>query len=148
MRPSWDEYFMEIAEIVKKRSTCLRRQIGAVIVKDKQILTTGYNGAPKDLTHCNDLGCERERLNIPSGERHELCRALHAEQNAIIQGAYNGVSVKDSTLYTTTRPCSLCAKMCINAGIKRIVFKGDYPDEMSMKLLMEANIELVSIDSK
>ncbi|KXZ40533.1 dCMP deaminase [Alkalithermobacter thermoalcaliphilus JW-YL-7 = DSM 7308] len=148
MRPSWDEYFMEIAQIVKKRSTCLRRSIGAVIVKDKQILSTGYNGAPKNLKHCEQLGCERERLNIPSGQRHELCRALHAEQNAIIQAAYNGVSVKGATLYTTTRPCSLCAKMCINAGIERIVFKGDYPDDMSINLLKEANVELCCIDTE
>ncbi len=148
MRPTWDEYFMEIAEIVKKRSTCLRRQIGAVIVKEKQILSTGYNGAPKELTHCMDIGCKREKLNIPSGERHELCRALHAEQNAIIQAAYNGVSIKDSILYTTTRPCILCAKMCINAGIKKIVFNGDYPDEMSLEILEEAGIHLKKIDSK
>lgn len=145
MRPSWDEYFMEIADIVKKRSTCLRRQVGAVIVKNKQILSTGYNGAPKELKHCGEIGCKRQELNIPSGERHELCRALHAEQNAIIQAAYNGVSIKDSTLYATTRPCILCAKMCINAGITRIVFNGDYPDEMSVQILKEAGIELLNI---
>lgn len=145
MRPSWDEYFMEIAEIVKKRSTCMRRQVGAVIVKDKQILSTGYNGAPKNLEHCEEIGCKRKELNIPSGERHELCRALHAEQNAIIQAAYNGVSISASTLYATTRPCILCAKMCINAGIVRIVYSGDYPDDMSVQILKEANIELVNI---
>lgn len=143
MRPSWDEYFMEIAEVVKKRSTCIRRQVGAIIVKDKQILTTGYNGAPKNLEHCQNIGCKREEMHIPSGERHELCRALHAEQNAIIQAAYNGVSIKDATLYVTTRPCVLCAKMCINAGIKKIIYKGDYPDDLSAQLLEEANVEMI-----
>lgn len=109
MRPSWDEYFMEIAEVVKKRSTCIRRQVGAVIVRDKQILTTGYNGSPRNLEHCENIGCKRQELNIPSGERHELCRALHAEQNAIIQAAHNGISVDGATLYVTTRPlCFVC----------------------------------------
>lgn len=145
MRPSWDEYFMEIAEIVKKRSTCIRRQVGAIIVKEKQILTTGYNGSPRNLEHCESIGCKRQELNIPSGQRHELCRALHAEQNAIIQAAYNGVSINGSTLYVTTRPCILCAKMCINAGIIKIIYKGDYPDEMSKQILEEAGIEMISI---
>lgn len=143
MRPSWDEYFMEIAEIVKKRSTCIRRQVGAIIVKDKQILTTGYNGSPKNLEHCESIGCQREALKIPSGQRHELCRALHAEQNAIIQAAHNGVGISESTLYVTTRPCVLCAKMCINAGIKKIIYKGEYPDEMSTEMLKEAGIDLI-----
>ena len=143
LRPSWDEYFMEIAEVVKKRSTCIRRHVGAIIVKDKQILTTGYNGAPRNLEHCEKIGCKREQMKVPSGERHELCRALHAEQNAIIQAAYSGVSINGATLYVTTRPCVLCAKMCINAGIKRIIYKGDYPDTLSMELLDEAGIEMV-----
>ena len=143
MRPSWDEYFMEIAEVVKKRSTCIRRQVGAVIVRDKQILTTGYNGSPRNLEHCENIGCKRQELNIPSGERRELCRALHAEQNAIIQAAHNGISVDGATLYVTTRPCVLCAKMCINAGILKIVYEGDYPDDMSTELLKEAGIELI-----
>ena len=138
MRPSWDEYFMEIAEVVKKRSTCTRRQVGAILVKDKQILTTGYNGSPKNLDHCDKTGCKRQELNIPSGQRHELCRALHAEQNAIIQAAHNGVGINGATLYVTTRPCVLCAKMCINAGISRIIYKGDYPDDMSNEMLEEA----------
>lgn len=147
MRASWDEYFMEIAEIVKTRSTCLRRQVGAVIVKDNRILTTGYNGAPSGISHCTDLGyCERERLNIPSGQRHELCMALHAEQNAIIQAANVGVSTKGGTLYVTLQPCVICAKMAVNAGIVKIVYKGSYPDELSMRILNEANIELVVME--
>ncbi len=143
MRAEWDEYFMEIAEIVKKRSTCLRRQVGAVIVKDNRIITTGYNGAPSGLKHCEEIGgCEREKLHIPSGQRHELCRALHAEQNAIIQAALAGVSTKDCTIYVTTQPCVICSKMIINSGIKRIVYKGPYPDELSLAMLNEANIEI------
>lgn len=148
MRPSWDEYFMEIAEIVKKRSTCKRRHVGAIIVKDKQILTTGYNGSPKNLKHCEEIGCKREQMNIPSGQRHELCRALHAEQNAIIQAAHNGVNINGSTLYVTTRPCVLCAKMCINAGIEKIVYLGDYPDELSKEILEEAGIEMINFSEK
>ncbi len=145
MRPSWDEYFMQIVDLVKSRSTCLRRQVGALIVKDKRILATGYNGAPMGCRHCAEVGCLREQLNIPSGERHELCRAIHAEQNAIIQAAYSGISVKGGTLYVTHQPCVLCAKMAINAGIKKIVFRGDYPDKLSMELLKEAGIEVVKL---
>ena len=143
MRPSWDEYYMELVEVIKKRSTCLRRQVGAVIVKDKRILSTGYNGAPMGCEHCDVNGCLRASMGIPSGERHELCRAIHAEQNAIVQAAYSGVSIKDSTLYVTTQPCILCAKMIINAGIKKVVFKGDYPDELAMGMLKEAGIRVV-----
>ena len=147
MRKSWDEYFMEIAEIVKTRSTCLRRQVGAVIVKDNRIITTGYNGAPSGLKHCTEIGgCERARLNIPSGQRHELCRALHAEQNAIIQAAKVGVSTEGATIYITCQPCVICAKMLVNAGIKRIVFGGEYPDELSKAILEEAEIELVAMN--
>ena len=143
MRKSWDEYFMEIAEIVKTRSTCLRRQVGAVIVKDNRIITTGYNGAPSGLRHCTDIGgCERERLHIPSGQRHELCRALHAEQNAIIQAANLGIPIEGSTLYSTTAPCSLCAKMLINAGVVRVVFDGEYPDERAMEFFQQAGVEV------
>lgn len=146
-RVSWDEYFMEIAEIVKTRSTCLRRQVGAVIVKDHRIITTGYNGAPAGLKHCTEIGgCERARLNIPSGQRHELCRALHAEQNAIIQAAKIGVSTEGATIYITLQPCVICAKMLVNAGIKRIVFKGEYPDALSKAILEEAEIELVVME--
>lgn len=143
MRKSWDEYFMEIAEIVKTRSTCMRRQVGAVIVKDNRIITTGYNGAPSGLKHCTELGgCEREKLHVPSGQRHELCRALHAEQNAIIQAAKLGIGTEGATIYITLQPCVICAKMLINAGIQRIVFRGTYPDELAMSILEEADIEL------
>lgn len=143
MRPSWDNYFMEIATVVSTRSTCLRRRVGAVLVKDKHIVATGYNGAPSGLAHCEEIGCLREKLGVPSGERHELCRGLHAEQNAIIQAASLGSSIKGATLYVTTRPCILCAKMLINAGVKRIVFKGEYPDEFAVNLLKEAGILLL-----
>lgn len=142
MRPDWDEYFMEMAEVAKKRSTCLRRQVGAVIVKDKRILATGYNGAPTKITHCTDGGCLREELSIPSGERHELCRGMHAEQNAIIQAARHGVNIAGATLYCTTQPCVICAKMCVNAGIERIVFTGAYPDELAIDILNEAGVIL------
>jgi dCMP deaminase len=136
---------MEIAEVVAKRSTCMRRQIGAVIVKDRRILTTGYNGAPSGLSHCADIGCMRDHRGIESGTRHELCRALHSEMNAIIQAAQYGVSTRGSTLYCTHQPCSVCARMIINAGICRVVYAGDYPDEFSMELLGESSIELVRL---
>ena len=142
VRPSWDEYFMRIAELAATRSTCLRRQVGAVIVKDKKILATGYNGAPSGLKHCLDIGCLREKLKIPSGERHELCRATHAEQNAIVQAALFGVSIKDGVLYSTTQPCILCTKLIINAGIKKIVIQDSYPDRMSREMLKEAKVEI------
>ena len=123
-RPSWDEYFMDMAVLTAKRSTCLRRQVGAVIVKDKHIIATGYNGAPRGVPHCDEKGgCLRQQLNVPSGERHELCRALHAEQNAIIQAATLGQSIEGGTIYVTNQPCVICAKMIINAGISRIVVK-------------------------
>ncbi|NLM11986.1 MAG: cytidine deaminase [Clostridiaceae bacterium] len=146
MRPSWDEYFMDIVELVKKRSTCLRRQVGALIVKDKRILATGYNGAPTGCKHCDEVGCIREELGIPSGQRHEICRAAHAEQNAIVQAAYSGTSVNGSTMYVTTQPCVLCAKLIINAGIKKIIFKGDYPDSLAMELLQEAGVRVVKYE--
>ncbi len=142
-RPSWDDYFLEIAAVVAKRSTCLRRQVGAVIVRDRQIISTGYNGAPTGIRHCAEVGCLRERLHVPSGERHELCRGLHAEQNAIIQAALHGVSTKGGTLYCTNHPCSICAKMLINAGIVRIVVNGDYHDQLSEEMLAEAKIEVL-----
>ena len=140
---SWDEYFMQMAELTAKRSTCLRRQVGAIIVKDKHIIATGYNGAPKGLPHCEELGgCYREKLGIPSGERHELCRALHAEQNAIIQAATLGQSIEGATIYVTHQPCIICAKMIINAGIGRIVVRNGYPDKMSEDMVKEANLEI------
>lgn len=142
-RPSWDEYFMQVVHLVKTRSTCLRRKVGAVIVKDKRILATGYNGAPVGCRHCEETGCLRQKLNVPSGERHELCRAIHAEQNAIVQAAKAGTSIDGSTIYVSAQPCVICAKLLINAGITRIVFEGDYPDELSKELLDESGIELV-----
>ena len=147
-RPDWDEYFMEIAHVVGKRTTCLRRSIGCVIVKDKRILATGYNGAPSGLPHCLELGCLRDQLGIESGTRHEICRALHAEQNAIIQAALYGVSTKGATLYCTHQPCSLCAKAIINAGITRVVFEGDYPDEFAREMLELAGIDIVRYRSE
>jgi len=145
-RPSWDEYFLEVAKLVAKRATCLRRSVGAVIVKDKRILATGYNGAPSGLKHCVDVGCLRQKLNIPSGERHELCRALHAEQNALIQASLYGISVKGSKLYATCQPCVICVKMLINAGIKEIVIAGAYPDKMAAQFLKEAGIKVKKIE--
>jgi dCMP deaminase len=147
-RPSWDEYFMEIAHLVATRSTCLRRKVGAVIVRDKRILTTGYNGAPTGLRHCEEVGCLREELGIPSGKQHELCRAVHAEQNAIIQAAVMGVVLSGATTYATNFPCVICAKMLINAGIKKIIYAAGYPDELSRKMLTEAGIELIHMDYK
>jgi len=134
---------MEIAQLVARRSTCLRRQVGAVLVKDKMILTTGYNGAPTGLEHCLDVGCLRERLNIPSGERHELCRGLHAEQNAIIQAAYHGVSIRGSTLFCTNLPCSICIKMVINAGIETVVYLNGYADDLSLDLIAKSGVKLI-----
>jgi dCMP deaminase len=142
IRPSWDEYFLEVAGLVSKRSTCLRRHVGAVLVKDKKILATGYNGAPSGVRHCTQTGCLRDRLKIPSGQRHELCRGLHAEQNVLLQAALYGVSTKDSVLYVTNQPCVICAKMLINAGIKEIVISDGYPDELAKKFLKEAGIRV------
>lgn len=141
-RPNWDEYFLSIAHLVSKRSTCLRRKVGAVLIKDKRILATGYNGAPSNIEHCEKVGCVREKLNIPSGERHELCRGLHGEQNALLQAALHGVSVKGAKLYATTEPCIICAKMLINAGISEIIVEGSYPDKMSRNFLKEAGIKV------
>jgi dCMP deaminase len=143
IRPDWDEYFMDIVDLVAKRSTCLRRGVGAALVRDKRILATGYNGAPSGLRHCLEIGCLRDELKVPSGERHELCRGLHAEQNAIIQAALHGVSVKGATLYCTNQPCIICAKMVINAGIALIVVKDGYADKLAAEMLDEAGIRLV-----
>jgi len=146
-RLSWDDYFMDITRLVSKRSTCLRRYVGAVIVRDKRILATGYNGAPRGLRHCSETGCLREKMGVPSGQNQELCRGLHAEQNAIIQAALSGVSIEDSQIYTVTRPCVVCAKMIINSGIKRVVFHEGYSDPLSEQLLEEAGIEMVNINN-
>ena len=142
-RPSWDVYFLEIARAVSSRSTCLRRQVGAIVVRDKRILTTGYNGAPTRLQHCSQAGCMREQLGVPSGERHDLCRGLHAEQNALVQAALHGIGVQEATLYCTSAPCLICAKMLINAGVRRVVFADSYPDELARRLLEEAGVDLV-----
>ncbi|MFH0772429.1 MAG: cytidine/deoxycytidylate deaminase family protein [Candidatus Omnitrophota bacterium] len=139
-RPDWDEYFLGIAKLVSERSTCLRRHVGALIVKNRRILTTGYNGTPSGIAHCEIEGCLRERMKIPSGERHELCRGLHAEQNAIIQAALYGVDIGGGVLYCTNQPCSICAKMLINAGIKEIIIESGYLDEMAMEFFKEAGI--------
>ena len=144
-RPSWGTYFMDITALVAKRTTCIRRAVGAVIVKDKRILSTGYNGAPSGVPHCTEVGCLREKLNVESGMRHELCRGIHAEQNAIIQAAYHGVSVKGASLYCTTQPCSICAKMIINAGITTIYYRSGYADELARNMLDEAGIAMVQI---
>src|SRR3990172_677398 len=130
-RPDWDEYFLDIADLVARRSTCRRRNVGAVLVRDKRILATGYNGAPTGLRHCLDLGCLREQLQVPSGERHELCRWLHAEQNSIIQAALHGVSVREATLYCTNYPCVICAKMIINAGVAKVIYREGYRDQLT-----------------
>jgi dCMP deaminase len=144
-RPPWNEYFMDITILVSKRSTCLRRAVGAIIVKDKRLLATGYNGAPSGIRHCGEVGCLREALNIESGQRHELCRGIHAEQNAIIQAAYHGVSIKDASLYCTNLPCIICTKMIINAGIKKIYYQEGYADELSKDMLAEAGIEVIRL---
>jgi dCMP deaminase len=146
-RPSWETYFMDITMLVAKRSTCQRRAVGAVIVKDKRLLATGYNGAPSHLKHCLDIGCLREELKVPSGEKHELCRGIHAEQNAIVQAAFHGVSIKGATLFCTNLPCSICAKMIINTGIDKIYFNEGYADAMSKEMLKEAGIELLKHDN-
>jgi len=143
MRPSWETYFMDIAHLVAKRSTCRRRAVGALLVKDKRILSTGYNGAPSGLKHCLDIGCLREELNIASGERHELCRGIHAEQNAIVQAALHGVSIKGAKLFCTNQPCSICTKMIINAGINKVCYHSGYADDMSIEMFKEANVELI-----
>lgn len=145
-RPDLDEYFMEIARVVAKRSTCLRNHVGALFVKNKRILSTGYNGAPSGLDHCDQIGCARE--GVASGTRHELCRAVHAEQNAIIQAALHGVSIEGSTLYCTHQPCILCAKMMINASVSRVVYQESYPDETALGFLEEAGIEVMRLKER
>ena len=139
-RPSWPEYFMGITRLVAKRSTCLRRHVGAVLVKDKRILATGYNGAPSGLRHCEEVGCLREDSSVPSGERHELCRGLHAEQNVIIQAAYHGIPINGSILYCTNKPCVICTKMIINAGITKLYYDDGYDDSLSDQMFAEAGL--------
>lgn len=144
-RVPWPEYFMRIAHLVSERSTCLRRRVGAIAVKDKRILATGYNGAPTGLAHCAQVGCLRDELNIPSGERHELCRSLHAEQNILIQAATYGVSIEGADIYSTTQPCLICTKMLISCAVKNIYCAMGYPDEMALNMLEEAGVNLVCL---
>ena len=146
-RPAWDSYFMKIAEDVSTRSTCLRRQVGAVIVMDKRMLTTGYNGAPTGITHCTEKTCLRIKYNVPSGERHELCRGLHAEQNAIIQAAFHGVSLKGAKIYITHKPCSICTKMLINSGIDTFIFRSPYKDPLADEMIAEAGIKIIIMET-
>ena len=141
-RPSWDEFFMALAYVVASRSTCLRDKAGAVLVKDRRIISTGYNGAPKGIKHCEEAGCLRERLRVPSGQRHELCRGLHAEQNAIVQASVFGVSTRGATLYTTKFPCMICAKMIINAEIAEVVYDREYEDQLSRELLLSSSVKV------
>jgi dCMP deaminase len=148
MRPTFDEVFMDIAHLMASRSTCVRRKVGAVIVKNKHVLSTGYNGPPKGVEHCTKETCIRTVRNIPSGERHELCRGLHAEQNAIIQAAIFGTPIAGSTIYITFTPCIVCAKMLINAEIKKIIYEGNYPDKLALDMLKEADIEMIQYDKK
>ena len=146
-RLGWDEYFMQMAELTARRSTCLRRSVGAVIVQERHVIATGYNGAPRGIKHCDERGgCLREKLNVPSGQRHELCMALHAEQNAIIQAATLGQSIEGATIYVTHQPCIICAKMIINAGISRIIVRQGYPDEMARQILDEAGIKIEMLE--
>ena len=145
-RLAWPEYFMSIAQLVAERSSCLRRKVGAVAVKDRRILATGYNGVPSGIAHCDATGCLRAAMNVPSGQRHELCRGLHAEQNVIIQAAVHGVSLDGADIYCTAQPCIICAKMLINCNISTIWFAGDYPDDMSAAMLQEAGIALQRVE--
>ncbi len=144
-RISWDDYFFDFAELASKRSTCLRRTVGAVLVKDKMVVATGYNGPPRGLPHCSETGCIRQDENVPSGQRHELCRGLHAEQNAIIQAAKSGVNINGAHLYCSTKPCAICTKMIINAGIKKVFYKKDYDDEFADKLAKQSDVEFIKV---
>ncbi len=141
-RVAWPDYFMNITHLVAERSTCLRRRVGAIAVKDKHILATGYNGAPSRVAHCLDVGCLREQLGVPSGQRHEICRGLHAEQNVIIQAAVHGISLADAEVYCTHQPCIICSKMLINCGVTRIWYAQGYPDELALQMLKEAGVAL------
>lgn len=145
-RPGWHQYFMEMAYLASSRSTCLRREVGAVIVKNNQIISTGYNGAPKHIRHCAITGCLREQLKVPSGERHELCRGVHAEQNAVIQAAINGTSIRGASLYCTNQPCVICSKILINAEIETIYITEPYEDKLAQELLTEAEVGINIVD--
>ena len=145
-RPDWDTYFLLIAEVVASRSTCLRRHVGAVLVRDTQILSTGYNGAPKGISHCEDVGCLREKLGIPSGERHEICRGSHAEINAIAQAAAAGVATQGCWIYCTHEPCVYCTKALINAGCERVVYIHEYPDDLARAIMSESGVATVQLE--
>ncbi|ADU65829.1 cytidine/deoxycytidylate deaminase family protein [Desulfurispirillum indicum] len=148
-RPGWDQYFMNITAEVGRRSSCLRRQIGAIIVREKRIIATGYNGAPPGVRSSMEIGsCLRDERNIPSGTQHEICRGLHAEQNAILQAARFGTSVEGATLYCTHQPCSICAKIIIGAGIREVKYVHGYPDEMTRQYFEEANIDCIQLEEK
>ena len=142
-RPSWDDYFMDMTKLTSTRSSCLRRHVGAVLVKNTRVIATGYNGAPTDVTHCEVTGCLRQKLNVPSGERHELCRGVQAEQNEIIHAALNGISTEGTTIYCTTKPCSICTKMIINAKIAKIVYEEYYEDSLADELLRDTDIRIL-----
>lgn len=144
-RPSWDEYFLKITADVSERATCVKRQVGAIIVKNNRILSTGYNGSPKSFEHCAEDTCIRQQMGLPSGQRHELCRGLHAEQNAIIQAAVHGVSIDGGTMYCNYQPCAICVKMIINAGIKKLIYSGGYPDELAEEMLKKSKLEVTKI---
>ncbi len=147
-RPSFEEYFMQITHTVAQRSSCIRRKVGAIAVRDAQILSTGYNGVPRGVEHCINTGCLRQKLNIPSGERHEICRGIHAEQNVIVQAAAHGISLKGASLYCTTQPCLICTKMLINVGIKEIFFSEAYNDELAETMLKEAKVPYTTVNFK
>lgn len=144
VRPTWDELFMELARLMARRSTCLRRQVGAVLVRDNRVLASGYNGPPSGMPHCAELGgCLREKLGVPSGERQEICRAIHAEQNAVLQLAITGLSGRGATAYVTAHPCFTCAKLLVQLGVVRVVYADGYPDGLARELFAEAGIEVV-----
>jgi len=145
-RPSWEDYFLDMLPKVAARSTCLRHKLGAIITVDNQIVTTGYNGAPKGLKHCDELGgCLRDKENIPSGTQQERCRAVHAEENAILQAAVRGLSIAGGVLYTTMQPCVMCARKIINAGILAVYYQVEYPDKAGIKMLNEATIPVIFV---
>ncbi len=144
-RPAWDDYFMSFARLATARASCLRRQVGAVIVKDHMVLTTGYNGAPRGLPHASEVGCLRDKLGVPSGTRHELCRGLHAEQNAIIQGARHGITLEGAEMYCTLHPCVICIKMILNAGLVRVTYENGYPDPIAQQIIKEANFPVLQL---
>jgi len=145
-RPSWDEYFMGIAELAASRATCLRRQVGAVIIKDKRIISTGYNGAPSGMKHCLELGCLRDKLKIPSGTKHEICRGVHAEQNALLFA--KGVDLTDASLYCTNQPCVVCAKLIIQSGITEVIYRDPYPDKLALQMFQDAKVKLYIFENK